>query len=164
MEFILSENSKSNEGEPSRCVLCDLQEADDGPDNLFLCRGGLTFVIMNKYPYSNGHLMVVPLRHVKDFEALTEEEGSELFRMCQRCITILRENTKAHGFNVGFNLGRAAGAGIEPHLHLHIVPRWEGDHNFMPVLGDVRVIPEHIEATYLTLRKSFLKFSLESKA
>ena len=154
MEFILDEKAKSGEG-GSGCVLCDLQKTDDGPDNLILCRGDLTFVVMNKYPYSNGHLMVVPLRHVGDFETLTGEEGSELFRMSQRCLAALREATKAHGFNVGLNLGKAAGAGIEPHLHLHIVPRWEGDHNFMPVLGDTRVIPEHIEATYETLRKSF---------
>lgn len=165
MEFIL--NSKSNSGEEgggSRCVLCGLQEMEDGPGNLILCRGGRSFVVMNKYPYSNGHLMVVPMRHVGDFEELSEEEGAELFRLSQRCITVLRENLKAHGFNVGFNLGKAAGAGIEPHLHLHVVPRWEGDHNFMTVLGDVRVIPEHIEATYMTLRKAFSKISLEPKA
>ncbi len=165
MEFILNENAKSGEGDGSSgCVLCGLRQMDDGPGNLILCRGALTYIVMNKYPYSNGHLMVVPHRHVGDFEELTEEEGSELFRMNQRCITVLRENMKTHGFNVGYNLGKAAGAGIEPHLHLHIVPRWEGDHNFMPVLSDVRVIPEHLEATYEALRKSFVKFALESKA
>ncbi len=165
MEFILDDSAKSgDEGGAPCCVLCELQKTDDGPGNLILCRGDLTFVVMNKYPYSNGHLMVVPLRHVGDFETLTGEEGSELFRMSQNCIAVLRKATKAHGFNVGLNLGKAAGAGIEPHLHLHIVPRWEGDHNFMPVLSDVRVIPEHIEATYETLRKVFLNFSLEPKA
>lgn len=157
MEFILGENAKSVPGAANDgCVLCALPKETDGPENLILWRGERIYVVMNKFPYSNGHLMVVPFRHVGDYEDLTEEEGAELFRLSRRCVAILRKSLKAHGFNVGLNLGKAAGAGIEPHLHLHIVPRWEGDHNFMPVLGDVRVIPEHIQATYAGLRDLFL--------
>ncbi|MEE9274950.1 MAG: HIT domain-containing protein [bacterium] len=154
MEFILERVKGSGNGE-APCILCGVLEAEDGPSNLILHRGRLAYIVLNKYPYSNGHLMVVPIRHVREFDALGAEEGAEIMALAQRCVAALREKLGAHGFNVGMNLGEAAGAGIEGHLHLHVVPRWRDDHNFMATIGDVRVIPEHIEETYKTLSASF---------
>lgn len=155
MDFILGKSGGEAGDDSASCILCNVLRETDGPENLVLFRGKHAYVIMNKYPYANGHLMVVPLRHVRDMEALEPGEGTEIFHLAQKCVEVLREKVGAHGFNVGLNLGRAAGAGIDEHLHMHIVPRWEGDHNFMPVLGDVRVIPEHIEETYGHLRAAF---------
>ena len=147
-------SSRPDAGEGT-CIFCGLTGEPDGPGNLILHRGRLAYVIMNKFPYSNGHLMVVPFRHVKDIEELNADEGGEIFLLAQRCVASLRAGLKAQGFNLGFNLGRPAGAGIDDHLHLHVVPRWEGDHNFMPVLGEVRVIPEHMAQTYAALHEAF---------
>ncbi|MDA1001118.1 MAG: HIT domain-containing protein [bacterium] len=155
MDFILGKSEGQKGGGPAPCVLCSLLRKADGPENLVLFRGEVSYVIMNKYPYTNGHLMVVPLRHVQHMDELTPEEGAEMFRLAQKVVAVLREKLGAHGFNVGFNLGKAAGAGIDEHLHMHIVPRWEGDHNFMPILGEVRVIPEHLEETYRHLQGAF---------
>ena len=159
MEYLHDDKSSSGapQGEEDSCVFCGLLNEEDGPGNLILHRSGLAYVVLNKYPYSNGHLMVVPNRHVQEFDALSDEEGAEIFRLTQKSIAILRRVLGAHGFNAGLNLGKAAGAGIAPHLHLHVVPRWEGDHNLMPVIGDIRVIPEHIEATYENLRAVFAR-------
>ncbi|MFP6870426.1 MAG: HIT domain-containing protein [Nitrospinota bacterium] len=157
MEYILRDKPDASapvtEGSP--CVFCDLLQDADGPGNLVLYRGEAAYVVMNKFPYSNGHLLVVPIRHEKNFESLSDIEGAEIFRLGQKCITVLRQTLKADGFNMGLNLGRAAGAGIAPHLHFHVVPRWENDHNFMAVLGDVRIIPEHIQTTYKNLKRTF---------
>ncbi len=142
-------------GAPSACVFCGLLDGEDGEENLILQRGEWAYVVMNRYPYTNGHLMVVPIRHVEDYEGLGEEECREIFAFSQKCVGVLRKRLKAHGFNVGLNLGRSAGAGIAGHLHMHVVPRWEGDHNLMPVLGDVRVIPGSLETTYNQLRPDF---------
>ncbi len=150
--------------EEAGCIFCGLLKEEDGPANLVLHRSELAYVVLNKYPYSNGHLMVVPNRHVKEFEALGEEEGMAIFRLTQKCISILRQTHGAQGFNAGMNLGKAAGAGIDSHLHFHVVPRWEGDHNFRPVLGEVRVIPEHIESTYGNLKRAFTERFGESSA
>jgi len=157
MEYIVKDAGRPEPpapGEPA-CIFCRLLRAEDGPENLILFRGDTAFVVMNKFPYSNGHLMVVPYRHVDDFGALGPEEGGEMFALAQKCVASLRERLAAQGFNLGLNIGRTAGAGIDDHIHLHVVPRWEGDHNFMPVLSDVRVIPEHMETTYNTLRPAF---------
>lgn len=110
---------------------------------------------MNRYPYANGHLMVAPIRHLGDYEGLDEQEGREIFAFSQKCVRVLKKRLNADGFNVGFNLGRSAGAGVAGHLHMHIVPRWEGDHNLMPVLGGARVIPESLETVYNQLRPDF---------
>lgn len=135
------------------CIFCEKWKADADADNLLLCRGETCFTILNLFPYNNGHLMVVPVRHVADIVDLTPAEHAELFRQMQRSVSALRETMRPHGFNVGFNLGQAAGAGIADHLHLHVVPRWTGDTNFMPVLGDTRVISEALEETYQKLKK-----------
>jgi ATP adenylyltransferase len=112
---------------------------------------------MNKFPYSNGHLMVAPRRHLADPGLLTEEEVLEMHRHTVLCQQLLRTVCKAQGFNIGINLGEVAGAGVADHLHQHIVPRWSGDTNFMPVFADVRVIPQHLEATYLSLQAALME-------
>ena len=111
--------------------------------------------LMNRFPYNNGHLLVAPVRHVPSLEELTDEEVLDLLRVVRKAIGILKAVMKPDGFNVGLNLGRLAGAGMEEHMHFHIVPRWGGDTNFMTVLGDVRVIPEHIQDTYKKLQPLF---------
>lgn len=135
----------------SDCVFCLSEESDDEA-RLVLLRGRRCFIIMNRFPYSNGHLMVAPMRHVADPGLLDGEELTELHRMTVYCRDILLATCGPQGFNIGMNLGAAAGAGIVDHLHQHIVPRWVGDTNFMPVFADVRVIPQHLEATYRQLR------------
>ena len=135
------------------CIFCEKWKAGEDAENLLLCRGETCFTILNLFPYNNGHLMVVPVRHVADIVDLAPAEHAEMFRQMQRAVTALRETMRPHGFNVGFNLGQAAGAGIADHLHLHVVPRWTGDTNFMPVLGDTRVISEALEETYRKLKK-----------
>ncbi|MBI3129106.1 MAG: HIT domain-containing protein [Candidatus Tectomicrobia bacterium] len=153
-DFVVK-GASAGEGDSAGCIFCALPGAADGPGNLILHRTPGAYVIMNKYPYSNGHLMVVPFRHTPDFTSLLPGEASEMILLAQRCVAVLRQRMNAHGFNVGFNLGKAAGAGIEEHVHLHVVPRWEGDHNMMTVLGGVRVIPEDLSRTYETLRPAF---------
>jgi ATP adenylyltransferase len=135
----------------SGCIFC-LGDASDDEARLVLHRGQHCFIIMNRFPYSNGHLMVAPLRHVADPGLLDAAEVAELHRLTTLCREILREVCKAQGFNIGMNLGAVAGAGVTDHLHQHIVPRWAGDTNFMPVFADVRVIPQHLEATCRQLR------------
>lgn len=121
-------------------------------DHLVLWRGTHAFVVMNLYPYNNGHLLLVPYREVDDYAALTPEEQAELAALVGRAIGWLRRALRPEGFNVGMNLGCAAGAGIPEHLHVHVVPRWAADTNFMPVTGEVKVIPEGLRATYRKLR------------
>lgn len=122
---------------------------------LILKRYEHCFAVMNKYPYTNGHLMVAPYEHISDFPALASETGLEMFTAVQECISVLRKTLQPHGFNVGLNLGLVAGAGVEDHLHFHVVPRWNGDNNFMPVLADCRVISEHLDESYLHLLEQF---------
>lgn len=135
------------------CVFC-LGDVAEDEARLVLLRGRHCFIIMNRFPYSNGHLMIAPLRHLADPGLLDQEEVSELHRMTVYCRDILLKTCKAQGFNIGMNLGEVAGAGVLDHLHQHIVPRWAGDTNFMPVFADVRVIPQHLEATYRQLREA----------
>lgn len=116
-----------------------------------MCRGKKAFVILNKYPYNPGHLMIVPYRHVPTLELLDQEEGSELIVLTSRAVKALRDIYTPDGFNVGINIGRVAGAGIEQHIHVHVVPRWNGDSNFMPVIGNTKVLPETLEETYKSL-------------
>ena len=116
---------------------------------------------MNKFPYNNGHLMVVPNRHCLDFEALHENETTELFHLLKMATRVLRDTLHPHGFNIGINIGKAGGAG-EDHLHVHVVPRWTGDTNFMPILGETKIIPQYLEKTYQTLHLGF-KQSLKEK-
>jgi ATP adenylyltransferase len=125
------------------CVFCNAAAGDD-EELLVVHRGELTLVLLNKYPYASGHLMVAPLRHVGEYTELTAEEAAEIHALTVRALAAMRAAFGPHGFNIGWNLGRAAGAGIVEHIHQHVVPRWGGDTNFMPVLADVKVIPEHL--------------------
>ncbi len=137
------------------CIFCNRFALTDDRTNLILARGRLSFVIMNKFPYHNGHLMVAPIRHTGDFESLTANEIGEIFAFVQTFVGVFRGVMNPHGFNIGLNLGRTAGAGVEDHLHVHVVPRWDGDTNFMPVIGETKVISEHIESTYGKLLEAY---------
>jgi len=152
MEYILSEK------ETGECIFCPGDNRGQDQMRLILYVGSLSLVIMNRFPYINGHLLVAPLRHVPDLESLTEKETLDLMLMVRRSIGVLKKVMRPEGFNVGLNLGRVAGAGVEDHLHFHIVPRWNGDTNYMSVLGEVRVIPEHIMETYAKLLPYFKTF------
>jgi ATP adenylyltransferase len=128
------------------CIFC-AAAADEGHD-LVVRRGERAYVVMNLYPYSNGHLMVAPYRHLAGPGDLDDAERAEMWRLLDESVRALTEAMSPHGFNAGINIGRVAGAGVEGHLHLHVVPRWNGDTNFMPVTADTRVLPEALEATY----------------
>jgi len=145
IEYILSQK-------PEGCILCDKPKAGNDKENLILYRGKRNFVIMNLYPYNPGHLMVTPYRHTSNLEDLDDEEMLENFSIVRRCVVVLKETFRPAAFNIGMNLGRVAGAGIDEHLHMHIVPRWNGDTNCMPVLSGTRVIPEALEETYEKLK------------
>ena len=129
--------------EQEGCIFCKAAEGDD-EEGLVAHRGRETFVVLNKFPYASGHLMVAPYRHVGEFAELTDEEVLEIHRGASQGIGMLGELYTPQGFNLGWNLGRIAGAGVTDHVHLHVVPRWAGDTNFMPVLADVKVLPEHL--------------------
>ncbi|SMC24929.1 Diadenosine tetraphosphate (Ap4A) hydrolase [Desulfacinum hydrothermale DSM 13146] len=150
MEYILGKR------EPY-CIFCPEGDGLSDEERLILYRGHKTMVMMNKYPYNNGHLLVAPWRHVASVEDLTDEEMTDMMRMVRECVGILRQVMHPDGFNVGLNLGAAAGAGVESHMHFHVVPRWEGDTNFMTVFAEVRSIPEHIRQTYNKLLPYFKK-------
>jgi ATP adenylyltransferase len=140
------------------CVFCDATRSPE-QQSLIVFRGPLAYVILNKYPYNNGHLMVVPHRHTSTFAALDVPELNELMLLTQRSEIALREAYRLEGINIGVNLGKPAGAGIEEHLHIHLVPRWNGDTNFMTVVGETRVLPETLEATAARLRPLFARRS-----
>jgi ATP adenylyltransferase len=125
------------------------------PDYLLLYRDGLTVVLLNRFPYANGHLLVAPQRHIADITGLLPEENQAIMTMLQQSCTILRRHLQPDGFNIGLNIGAVAGAGIADHLHFHIVPRWQGDHNFMTITADIRTIPEHISRTFELLEPDF---------
>jgi ATP adenylyltransferase len=146
---------KEKGGKPRGCIFCELPREKNDRDNLILGRSKHTFAILNRYPYNNGHLMVVPGRHVAELAALTTEENGELAEMLRVAVRLLGRAYKAQGYNVGINLGQVAGAGIADHLHWHVVPRWNGDTNFMPVLGDTKVMIEHLHAGWDRLRPLF---------
>jgi len=137
------------------CFLCRYFEATDDQANLVLARGPLCGVVINRYPYTGGHLMVCPYRHISDFAALTEPEMLEIMNWTKISVEILKQHMRPDGFNIGINIGDAGGAGLKDHLHQHIVPRWTGDTNFSSVLGDVRIIPQALEALWLELRPDF---------
>jgi ATP adenylyltransferase len=137
------------------CLLCQLPREGADRASLILHRGPRTYVVLNLYPYNNGHLMIVPYRHCPDLATLTPEESLELMDGARRATQALARGFGAEGFNVGFNLGKAAGAGISEHVHLHVVPRWVGDTNFMPVLADTKVMPDYLVSTYDTLAPLF---------
>ena len=140
---------------PEGCILCEKPRQNNDALNYILHRGDKNFIILNSYPYNPGHLMVAPYRHVASLEELTEEERQEHFEIVSRSIKVLRQVFNPGGFNIGMNVGKVAGAGIEDHFHTHIVPRWQGDTNFMPVLADIRVLPEALAETYQKLKSQF---------
>lgn len=140
---------------PHGCIFCDLPQETRDRENLILGRTAHTFAILNKFPYNNGHLMVVPRAHTADLAALPEEAHQELARMLRVAVRLVGTAYGAHGYNLGMNLGQVAGAGIADHLHWHVVPRWNGDTNFMPVLGDTKVMIEHLHASWDRLRPHF---------
>ena len=146
--------SKDSEQE---CIFCAKpgEGAENDAENLIVHRGERCFVILNLFPYTNGHLMVAPFEHVGGVQDLPAETTAELMALAQRAISVLEAEYKPHGFNVGFNQGRVAGAGVEHHIHMHVVPRWGGDTNFMPVIADTRVMPQTLEQSYAALKGAF---------
>lgn len=136
------------------CIFCHAARSDDDRENLVLFRGERAFLILNRFPYNNGHFMVVPYRHVPSLEDLDAPALTEMLLLLNRGLAALRTTMRPDGFNLGANLGKVAGAGVEAHVHLHAVPRWEGDTNFMPVLGDMRVVPQTWLQTYDALKSA----------
>ncbi len=149
MEYI--ENNTKVDG----CIFCMMQEIEDGPENLIAYRGTYSFVILNRYPYTSGHLMVVPFEHKANLEELDPATRAEMMELTTRCMTVLRKIYQPQAFNMGANIGEAAGAGVKEHVHIHIVPRWAGDTNFMSVVGEARVLPESLENTFIRVKKGF---------
>ena len=140
--------STADDRDRGECIFCDAYASRVDRSTLTLRRDTRSFALLNLYPYTSGHSMVAPIRHCSDLSDLDEETLTEMMRTAQDLIAVLKEIYNPHGFNVGFNVGEAAGAGIEEHLHLHVVPRWRGDNNMMAVIGRTRVIPEDLEQTF----------------
>jgi ATP adenylyltransferase len=151
MEYIL-EAEDQPQGD---CIFCSLPRAQADRDNLILWRGWRAFVILNKFPYNPGHLMVVPYTHAAELDGLVPDELTDLMLNLRRAVGCLRQAMNPHGYNIGVNLGRTAGAGIPKHVHYHVVPRWDGDHNFMPVIAETKVMPQHLLQTYDQLAPIF---------
>jgi ATP adenylyltransferase len=151
----------SGASDPQRCVFCDAITREDC-SRLVVDRGATCYIILNLFPYNNGHLMVVPNRHIPSLRDATVEELNELMALTRRAEVALSEAYHPQGMNIGVNLGRSAGAGIVHHLHVHLVPRWTGDTNFMSVIGEVRVLPEELEQTAERLRPIFERLAAES--
>jgi len=151
MKYIAGEKTEG-------CVFC---KCSARCDDYVLYEGKNVFVMMNRYPYVSGHLMIIPNRHTAKYEELSQEERTEIFNLLETSFKALREAMNPAGFNVGMNIGKAAGAGIEEHIHLHVIPRWEGDTNFMSVVGNVRVIPEDVATTAAKLVPLFKKYHQE---
>jgi ATP adenylyltransferase len=147
MEYIKAAGAEDAEG----CIFCDLSARDEDEKNLILARSERAFAILNAFPYNAGHLMVAPFRHVGELEEVSAEELADLDGLLQRSIRALKEEYAPQGFNIGMNLGRVAGAGIPDHVHWHVVPRWNGDTNFMPVVGQTKVLPELLEESFRRL-------------
>jgi ATP adenylyltransferase len=156
IESFASETAASKQ--PEHCLFCRiLSDPAKDIENLVVYRGSDCFVVMNLYPYNSGHLMIVPFTHAGDLSGLSEAETAEMMQSARQCVKVLTEAFHPHGFNIGMNIGRVSGAGIEAHVHLHVVPRWNGDTNFMPVLADTRIISQALEDTYSKLREALEK-------
>ena len=147
-----------NHEKENGCVFCNAQAKTDGADNLIAFRGQRAYVILNRFPYTSGHLMVVPFEHKPNLEELDPQTRAEMMELSTHCMSVLRKAYNPQAFNMGANIGEAAGAGVPGHVHIHIVPRWGGDTNFMSVLGETRVLPESMEDTYKRVREEFSKF------
>ncbi len=148
LDYILSEKEKG-------CIFCLKPKVNEDDKHFIVYRSKHCFVILNIYPYNNGHIMVVPNRHASHLFDLHDEERNDLFKIVQESERILTEHYNPQGINIGMNLGKAAGAGIDEHIHVHLVPRWDGDNNFMSTIGGYRVIPESFERTYTQLKEQF---------
>ena len=146
MAYIRGQNKPADDEAGEQCPFCRIPTLDDA-EALIIHRGQLSFVVLNLYPYSPGHLMVCPFRHVADYTDLSRDETLELADFTQRAMRTIRDVSAAHGFNIGMNQGSVAGAGIAAHLHQHVVPRWAGDQNFMPIIGRTRTLPELMSQT-----------------
>ena len=151
MEYIRGEK-------PEGCIFC---QDSLRTDELILFEGQTSFVMMNLYPYTSGHLLIIPFRHISQVEELLPVEKEEMFNLVDISVRVLKEALKPDGFNIGINLGTVAGAGVDDHLHIHVVPRWCGDSNFMSVLGEVRVIPEDVSRTWEIIMPYFKKYQRE---
>lgn len=137
------------------CIFCAAQKIKKDEKSLVVKITSKTVVMLNKYPYNSAHILISPKRHKAEIEDLSDAELADIFSCLKKTTGSIKKAYKAHGFNVGFNIGRAAGAGIEDHIHMHVVPRWQGDVNFMPIIADTKVMPEHMENILETLRRSF---------
>lgn len=149
MEYILGKK-------PGGCIFCDKPKGEDEPNHI-LFRGDISFIMMNIYPYNNGHIMVAPYKHSSCLTDLDRDTLIELILLTQKGVELLRETLNPDGFNTGINIGRVAGAGFEDHVHIHIVPRWDGDTSYMSIISETRVIPEHLNVTYQKLLPFFRK-------
>lgn len=156
LDFILGPKEKG-------CIFCKLPRKKEDKKNLILFRGRLCYTILNKYPYNNGHLMVVPYRHIKELSKLTRSENAEMMELSGIAVKALERTMFPQGSNLGMNLGTAGGAGIKNHLHMHVVPRWIGDTNFMPILANTKVLVEYLENTYDRLAPEFPKIIKQRK-
>jgi len=154
MEYI-----KNAEKINENCIFCSFPKQQEDRKNLIAYRSDLCFVIMNKYPYNNGHLMVVPYEHHCDLRDLNDDVLLDIQKVMKLCLTALENSMGPHGFNVGLNLGRTAGAGIDQHVHYHIVPRWDGDTNYMPIIGDTKVVSESLDASWLKIHEQLKKLT-----
>jgi ATP adenylyltransferase len=148
---------------PTGCIFCAKSKERRDAANLLLLRGTHGFIMMNLFPYNSGHLMVAPYAHVNSLGWLSPEAALDVIGLTNLSLQALRAEIRPEGFNVGINLGRVSGAGIEEHVHVHIVPRWNGDTNFMPLFSETRVIPEHLRATYRKLRARFRTLAIQDR-
>lgn len=151
----LTEAPKPSGSEGPGCIFCEMAAANQNEEHLIVHRAALNFVVLNRYPYTSGHLMVVPYRHVSELAALNVAEANEMMALVQRAEAQLRKIYRPDGLNVGMNLGESAGAGIAGHIHMHMLPRWTGDANFMTTVGETRVLPEDLPVTWQRLRAAF---------
>jgi ATP adenylyltransferase len=142
------------------CIFCEMLEQDDRV-GLILQRGRLAFLVLNRYPYNNGHFMSVPYQHVDTLELLSDEEMAEMMALLTRGLTALRQAWNPEGFNIGANIGKVAGAGVKDHVHMHVVPRWAGDTNFMPLFAETRVIPQTLQETYEEFKAVLARMNVE---
>jgi ATP adenylyltransferase len=145
----------SKEKQPDGCIFCALPRENRDEENLIVYRGKSNFIILNRYPYTTGHLMVVPYQHTSSLQGIDEAAASELFLLARTAEAKLRQIYRPNGLNLGMNLGEAAGAGIAGHIHMHVLPRWIGDSNFMTVIGETRILPEDLSETYRKLKAVF---------
>lgn len=150
----------NSQSDNSKCILCDLLSQKPSDTNLILYSTKYSFVVLNKFPYNNGHIMVVPKKHTSNFNELTKREFEDLNNLIKTSVNVINKTYHPQGINIGLNMGRAAGAGIDTHIHYHIVPRWNGDSNFMPIISDTKIISEHILETYKKLKKAFKELEI----